>query len=51
MVKITTFFAVYMVPVCMPSLRERHRRSKNRFVFMVDYLSSKYCIDIPQLQN
>ncbi|CAG9581578.1 unnamed protein product [Danaus chrysippus] len=30
----------YMVPICLPSLTEREKKRRNKFVFMVDYLSS-----------
>ncbi|XP_072941110.1 uncharacterized protein [Epargyreus clarus] len=30
----------YMVPICLPSILERDKKRKNKFVFMVDYISS-----------
>ncbi|CAF4794957.1 unnamed protein product [Pieris macdunnoughi] len=30
----------YMVPICLPSIEERERKRKHKYVFMVDYISS-----------
>ncbi|XP_050666759.1 uncharacterized protein LOC126966641 [Leptidea sinapis] len=30
----------YMIPVCLPAIGERQRKRRNKFVFMVDYISS-----------
>ncbi|XP_034832639.1 uncharacterized protein [Maniola hyperantus] len=30
----------YMIPICLPSLSEREKKRRDKFVFMVDYLNS-----------